>query len=175
MIKKYESYILELRDKPTYKIMRGYFQNTPEYVFRELFYAHNGFFKKEFVKLLNKDEDEIEDVFSDWIDLDWNKKIITVNISDFNTDTQKLIKKRKMGNAEISNVPKDLERMKTQKELSIEREGGLNEPVILLETEDGYDLLEGWHRTMNILSLGSDGSNNYKKWNKVKLNAWIGR
>ena len=81
----------------------------------------------------------------------------------------------KRGIGEIPyDVPKDEMRTKLQKDIAI-KDYGKNEPVIMTEMEDGYQLYEGWHRAMAILSLGSDGTTNYDNWKKVKLNAWIGR
>jgi len=45
-------------------------------------------------------------------------------------------------------VPRDKERHATQAQL-VQREGGVRkEPVILIKTVKGYELLEGWHRTI---------------------------
>ena len=176
----FESFLLEnlneRRDKDLYAIMRPVFDSTPEYVFKELYYAHGGFFKTEFQNLLDSgmDEDDIEIEFEEWIDLNWKKKIITVNISDFTEETQNAMIVRQMGNAELSHVPGDVERTETQRKLIGKYGEGKNEPVILLKKKDGYELMEGWHRTMSVMCIGSDGTDNYKKWDKVKLNAWIG-
>jgi hypothetical protein len=79
-----------------------------------------------------------------------------------------------MGNSELSHVPGDAERTEIQRKLIGKYGEGKNEPVILLKKKNGYELMEGWHRTMSVLCIGSDGTDNYKKWDKVKLNAWIG-
>jgi hypothetical protein len=165
----------ELRDKSIYKEMRPMFDNTPEYVFRELFYAHGGFFKNTFISLWDsgEDEEEIEDTFSEWIDLKWTKKVITVNITDFTKNTQKSMISRGMGEIHLKDVPSDSERTDLQKSIAKSIQPGKNEPVILIKSKNGYELIEGWHRTMSILSLGSDGTSNYDKWSKVKLNTWI--
>lgn len=170
----FENFINETRNKDIYSLMRHFFDKTPEYVFRELYYAHNGFFKNEFIDLINKnvDDEEIEDTFSEWIDLKWKKHIIEVNINDFNKKSQIFMKDRKMGMLNLIDIPNDTERNKLHRDLATNN--GKNEPVIVTKTSEGYELLEGWHRTMSILSLGSDGTENYENWNKVKLNAWIG-
>tara|TARA_Y100000389_G_scaffold204969_1_gene261394 strand:+ start:2554 stop:3135 length:582 start_codon:yes stop_codon:yes gene_type:complete len=169
-------FISETRDKGLYKIMRPYFDNTPEYVFRELFYAHNGFFKNEFQGLLDTEaeDDEIEDTFMEWTDIKWKKKVISVNINDFTRSSQESMKSRGMGTVHMDHVPDDEKRTELQKELAAKYKGGKNEPVILIKTGGGYELLEGWHRTMSILSLGMKEDTDYNKWDKVKLNAWIG-
>ena len=37
-----------------------------------------------------------------------------------------------------------------------------------------FRLLEGWHRTMAILSLGDNGEAEPTKWNKIKIKAYVG-
>jgi len=169
----FENFINEYRNKDVYSIVRPIFKDTPEYVFKQLYYPHNGFIKNEFIRLINNDEiDEIEDEFSYFIDLKWKKTVVDVNINDFNEHSRELMIKRGMGEI-LYDVPKDEMRTKLQREIAI-RNYGKNEPVIMTEMEDGYQLYEGWHRAMSILSLGSDGTKNYENWKKVKLNAWIG-
>lgn len=178
-LKAYENFILESRNKNIYNLMRPFFKNTPQYVFKEFYYANNGFFKNKFIKLMNKylgDENFdffIYDYFSDWINIQWKKEIVEVNFNDFNKNTQDFMSERKMGNLISSKIPNDEKRNELQKLLAIKNYGN-NEPVIMIKSDDGYELLEGWHRTMSILNIGSDGTENYKNWKKVKLNAWIG-
>ena len=117
-------------------------------------------------------DEEIEDTFSEWIDLKWKKQIIEVNFNDFNEKTQIFMKDRKMGMLDLTDIPNDKERNNLHRDLATN--DGKNEPVIITKTSEGYELLEGWHRTMSILSLGSDGTDNYEYWDKVKLNAWVG-
>jgi len=167
--------IFEASDRTLYNQMRPFFEKTPEYVFRELYFVKDGFFKEEFAKMIadKEDDEEIEMSFMEWIDLKWKKKIIDVNIKDFNSNTQRSMKSRGMGTNSIKEIPSDEIRNSTQREIASNTEPGKNEPVILLKTSRGYDLIEGWHRTMSILSLGTDGTQNYEDWDKVKLNAWI--
>ena len=82
------------------------------------------------------------------------------------------MKDRKMGMLDLTDIPNDKERNNLHRDLATN--DGKNEPVIITKTSEGYELLEGWHRTMSILSLGSDGTDNYEYWDKVKLNAWVG-
>jgi len=45
-------------------------------------------------------------------------------------------------------VPRDKERHATQAQLAQQQGGVRKEPVILIKTDKGYELLEGWHRTI---------------------------
>jgi hypothetical protein len=163
-------------DKDLYDTMRHFFHETPEYVFNELYFTDKGFFKEEFSKMIEDDEDDEEIIlaFEEWIDLKWKKKVITVNISDFARNTQERMKMRGMGAIPLRDVPNDNERNTFQRNTALKAKQGKNEPVVLIKGKEGYNLLEGWHRTMAILTLGSDGTSDYEKWDKVKLNAWIG-
>jgi hypothetical protein len=170
----FENFINEYRNKDVYSIVRPLFKNTPEYVFKELYYSHNGFFKSEFIKMVNYESDieDIETVFSDFINIKWKKQIIEVNFDDFDDDTQDWMIERKMGEL-IVDVPNDEVRTIRQRDIAVQNYGK-NEPVIIVKKPGGYHLYEGWHRAMAILSLGSDGTEKYENWNKVKINAWIG-
>ena len=156
-----------MRDKNIYRQMRPFFNRAPDYVFKELFYAHRGFFKTTFEEMLDNevDDEDIDDVFLEWADLKWHKKVIDVSINSFTPEVQKLMREREFGSVNLKDVPKDDKRTLVQRQLAAKRSGGNNEPVILLNTSVGYDLLEGWHRTMSILKHEPTGA---------KLNAWIG-
>jgi hypothetical protein len=52
------------------------------------------------------------------------------------------------GKANPDQVPRDAERHATQSQLAQQQGGVRKEPVILVKRHDGYDLLEGWHRTI---------------------------
>ena len=165
-----------LKDKELYNIIRPFFNETPEYVFNELYFTDKGFFKEEFAKMIEADEDdeEIEFAFEEWINLKWKNKVIEVNIKDFSRNTQERMKMRGMGSISLRDVPSDEERNTVQRKIASNTKQGKNEPVILIKGKNGYDLIEGWHRTMSILNLGSDGTSDYENWGKVKLNAWLG-
>jgi len=45
-------------------------------------------------------------------------------------------------------IPKDKERHATQAALAQQQGGVRKEPVLLIKTANGYELLEGWHRTI---------------------------
>ena len=54
-------------------------------------------------------------------------------------------------------VPKDAERHATQAALAQQQGGIRKEPVILIKTPQGYELLEGWHRTIQHFARYPDG------------------
>ena len=54
-------------------------------------------------------------------------------------------------------IPKDAERHATQAALAQQQGGIRKEPVILIKTPQGYELLEGWHRTIQHFAQYPDG------------------
>jgi hypothetical protein len=53
-------------------------------------------------------------------------------------------------------VPNDIERHNTQKELIL-KQGLPKEPILLVKINDKYELLEGWHRTIQLLNMFPEG------------------
>jgi hypothetical protein len=54
-------------------------------------------------------------------------------------------------------VPKDKERHATQAQLAKQQGGIRKEPVLLIKSSQGYELLEGWHRTIQHFAMYPDG------------------
>jgi hypothetical protein len=54
-------------------------------------------------------------------------------------------------------IPRDAERHNTQAQLAQKQGGVRKEPVILVKRPDGYDLIEGWHRTIQHFNMYPDG------------------
>jgi len=54
-------------------------------------------------------------------------------------------------------IPRDKERHATQAALAQQQGGVRKEPVILIKTANGYELLEGWHRTIQHFHMYPDG------------------
>lgn len=170
--------VKEISDKKTTEILSNVFHNMPKYVFNDFVMSDNGFFQKELEQILkddpSADEDDIAFEFEDWVDIKWKRKVLEVNASDFTKKNIQTMIKRKFGDANPTNVPDDEARTEYQRELAKKLKPGTNEPVIVLDSGSELKLLEGWHRTMAILSLGSNGQKDPRKWDKIKLRAWIG-
>ena len=54
-------------------------------------------------------------------------------------------------------TPRDAERHATQAQLAQQQGGVRKEPVIIVKRPDGYDLIEGWHRTIQHFHKFPDG------------------
>jgi predicted transcriptional regulator len=71
--------------------------------------------------------------------------------------TQRLIG-RAGGHSDMGlDVPRDKERHATQAALAQQQGGVRKEPVLLIKTAKGYELLEGWHRTIQHFHKYPDG------------------
>jgi GNAT superfamily N-acetyltransferase len=71
--------------------------------------------------------------------------------------TQRLIG-RSGGHSDMGlNVPRDKERHATQAALAQQQGGVRKEPVLLIKTAKGYELLEGWHRTIQHFAKYPNG------------------
>ena len=61
------------------------------------------------------------------------------------------------GLKKISQTMKDAERHATQAKLAQQQGGVRKEPVIIIKTSKGYELLEGWHRTIQHFAANPQG------------------
>jgi hypothetical protein len=170
--------VTEITDKQTWEILNNVFRNMPKYVFDDFVMSPNGFFQQELNRILKDDpgadEEDIAFEFEDWVDIKWKLKVLEVNPNNFTKENLKKMIQRKFGNANPNKVPDDEERTEYQQKLAKKLKPGTNEPVIILSKGNELKLLEGWHRTMAILSLGNRGEKDPRKWNKIKIKAWVG-
>ena len=183
--------------KRIYEKMRREFPNTPEYVlqdyYRNIILMRAPGHRPAMKDILNTyNGDPIPYIKGDgngwWYNYlkgPWKLQVLNVNPMDFDKRTVRAFEQRDFGNINTYNVPKDEERMDTQ--MSMRRDDGMNEPVIILQNPDGtYQLIEGWHRTMSILKMGDKPTEDYddelwdeesptelKNWDKVKLRAFV--
>ena len=188
--------------KRIYEKMRREFPNTPEYILQDYFRnvilmraPHSVPPIKEIMNTYNGDpipyiKGDGNGWWYNYLNGPWRLEVLNVNPLDFADKTIRAFQQRDFGKVNAYNVPNDEERMDTQ--MSMRRDDGMNEPVIVLINPDGkYELMEGWHRTMSTLKMGDKPMNNYydeddnddlwdeeisteiKDWNKVKLKAFI--
>lgn len=158
---------------------------TPEYVASEILkgIGLNGgdADTKKVVALLKKGSsfiDAVREVFNygyeeitHYFSLNWSQHVLTLRLADFTEETQSIMVQREFGNVQWRGISRDVERTGEQAErLKDMTKPGMNEPVILVKTNEGYDLLEGWHRTMAAFAM----TRNPRK-DTVKMRAWVGR
>jgi hypothetical protein len=100
--------------------------------------------------------DWIQGIKKDYSVQQWSLQTIHITLDIFTQKTQKMIKKRKGGTVNPYKVPKDAERHAIQAAL-LEKNGISREPIIVFKTKKGYELVEGWHRTIQALNKYPQG------------------
>jgi hypothetical protein len=154
-----EEFLVELRDQ-MYQYIRSIVPAWPEYVARDWLYKGRG---------RNKDYNVNSDVKGEILEMiaeaglspSTNPWKLVPNINFTMAMFDPLTKQRLIGRAGGSSdlglgIPRDKERHATQAQL-IQKQGVSKEPVILLKTNQGYELLEGWHRTIQHFARYPDG------------------
>jgi hypothetical protein len=162
---------IALKFKGMYREFRDKYPNLPEYVAKDIY--------KNFVHGKSPDASKSLNTMTgadEWVKeldgLSWKKSVLKLNFKDLSLDTQRRMLERKFGDVNPYKVPNDEERMETQ--AKIVKGDGKNEPIVLALKPDGYDLIEGWHRTMNLLKLGANENEDPEEWDPVLINAWVG-
>lgn len=98
----------------------------------------------------------ITKVLEDYPVKQWRLERLPITLDIFNAETQKKIQQREGGSKNPWQVPRDAERHATQAAI-IQKQGVSGEPIIVLKKSDGYDLVEGWHRTIQNLQAYPQG------------------
>jgi len=93
----------------------------------------------------------------------WKLVMLPIKLESFDQKTQDKLKQRLKGDNPDS-VPDDQARHEFQQQ-KIKNKGVSGEPMIVLKNQDGLELLEGWHRTIQHLKAFPDG---------YKGPAWVG-
>ena len=128
------------------------FPNMPRYVVQDFVY-----------KNYRNNPEEAKHLLDEFGDMRWKQEAINVSIDAFDPETRRRIEARAGGTVNPFQVPKDEERHATQQKLLAA--GPSQEPIIVVETPRGYELIEGWHRTIQSLQMWPEG---------YKQNAWVG-
>jgi len=123
----------------------------PEYVQRDFLYA------KAKGNQNQKDlEDFLDEIQRDFGRVRWQLEKLPITLDIFTPKTQRMIKEREGGSSNPYQVPKDAERHALQQKM-IQQKGVSQEPIIVAKLSNGYDLIEGWHRTIQQLKAFPQG------------------
>ena len=138
--------------------LKSYLPTWPDYVLRDWLYR--GLTKHD----PNENPKEVIDriLASEGMSTKTQWKLIPnfeFKIEKLHPDTQRRIKIRAGGSANPMNVPKDAERHATQAALAKKQGGVRKEPVIGKMTSQGFELIEGWHRTIQHFNQFPKGYN----------------
>lgn len=143
--------LFEIRNSAFAQLKQS-FPFMPNYVLKDLVY-----------KNIKDDMQSIDHYIQEYSDIRWRQATLVVTMDIFEPETQQQIRAREGGNSNPNQIKNDAQRHATQN--SLISNGPSNEPIIVEQTDSGYELLEGWHRTIQSL----------KKWPKgYKQAAWVG-
>ena len=117
----------------------------PEYVQRDFLYA-----KVKGNKNQKDLEDFLDEIQRDFGRVRWQLEKLPITLDIFTPKTQQMILSREGGSSNPYQVPKDAERHSLQQKM-IQQKGVSEEPIIVAKLSNGYDLIEGWHRTIQHL------------------------
>ena len=134
-----------------YDFVKSKFPNWPEYVLKDFLYAQ--------AKGI-RDQEELNDFLErnqkDLGQVKWRLEKLPITLDIFTPKTQRMIKQRAGGSSNPYQVPKDAERHAQQLKM-IQQQGVRTEPIIVAKLNNGYDLIEGWHRTIQHLQQYPEG------------------
>jgi hypothetical protein len=160
--------VTEYRDR-MYQYLKSIVPNWPDYIVKDWLYAN--FAKGE---TYNKEKGwsfatvgkDIPMILKDMgLSVDTNWQLVPnmkFTMDMWEPKTLKRLQARAGGNAKSADpavhIPaRDAERHATQAALAKQQGGVRKEPVILMKTTNGYELLEGWHRTIQHFHMYPDG------------------
>ena len=127
------------------------FPTWPEYVLKDFLYAQ--------AKGI-RDQEELKDFLDrnqkDFGQVKWRLEKLPITLDIFTPKTQQMIKQREGGSSNPFQVPRDAERHAQQLKM-IQQQGVRTEPIIVAKLNNGYDLIEGWHRTIQHLQQYPEG------------------
>lgn len=157
-------FILETRNK-IFQYIKSLLPGWPDYVLRDWIYPSVG--KLDNKKIISahygyglSKENILYIIHSEGLDINSNWKLVPdfpFQFDKLHPDTQRRIQSRAEGTLNPYNVPRDAERHFTQAKL-IQQHGGVsNEPVIGILKPQGFDLIEGWHRTIQHFKANPTG------------------
>ena len=105
---------------------------------------------------LEEKKQHIADLLQEYPVRQWRLETLPITLAVFTPKIQKSIQKREGGSINPYGVPRDTERHAAQASI-IQKQGVSGEPVIIVKQPDGYELIEGWHRTIQNLQAHPEG------------------
>ncbi len=151
-------FLKEYRKGPM-RTVRKALPGWPEYVLKDMIYRKlaNSEDLKSHIGWLKDKVKEIDH---------WEfERGMMLNMSMMSPATKSSMRSREFGDKNIWNIDKDEERMINAYDIVKQKSMENLPPIIMVKTAAGYDLWEGWHRTMAAFKLYPGG---------FRVNAYIG-
>ena len=144
-------FLTELRDR-MYQYIKSIVPTWPDYVVQDWLYKGG--------KTDTKD-DIIEKISGSGLTTDSKWQLVPnmkFTMDMFDPNSKRKLIGRAGGTSDMGmGIPKDKERHATQAALAQQQGGVRSEPVLLIKTSKGYELLEGWHRTIQHFARYPNG------------------
>jgi hypothetical protein len=126
-------------------------QHWPDYVVKDALYSKI----PDNTELADK-KAHVQHILQEYPVRQWRLEKLPITLDIFTPNTQEQIRRREGGSKNPFQVPRDTERHAAQA-AKIQQQGVSGEPIIVLKKPDGYDLWEGWHRTIQNLQAYPEG------------------
>jgi hypothetical protein len=141
-----EGKLNEIRDQ-LWTWIQSKFPRTqwPEYVQRDFLYQ-----QAKGIRNQAELDDFLKRNRNDFGKVQWRLEKLPITMDIFTPKTQRMILSRQGGSSNPFQVPRDAERHSQQLKM-IQQKGVSEEPIIVAKLNNGYDLIEGWHRTIQHL------------------------
>jgi GNAT superfamily N-acetyltransferase len=141
-----EGKLNEIRDQ-LWTWVQSKFPRTqwPEYVQRDFLYQ-----QAKGIRNQAELDDFLKRNRNDFGKVQWRLEKLPITMDIFTPKTQRMILSREGGSSNPFQVPRDAERHAQQLKI-IQHKGVSEEPIIVAKLSNGYDLIEGWHRTIQHL------------------------
>ena len=134
-----------------FAFVKQQFPTWPDYVLKDFLYPQ--------AKGI-RDQAELDDFLKrnkqDFGNCKWTLTELPITFDIFTPKTQRMLASREGGSSNPFQVPRDAERHAQQSQM-IQQKGVSAEPIIVAKLSNGYDLIEGWHRTIQHLKAFPQG------------------
>jgi hypothetical protein len=134
-----------------FTFVKQQFPTWPDYVLKDFLYQQ--------AKGI-RDQAELDDFLKrnkqDFGNCKWTLTKLPITFDIFTPKTQRMLASREGGSSNPFQVPRDAERHAQQSQM-IQQKGVSAEPIIVAKLSNGYDLIEGWHRTIQHLKAFPQG------------------
>lgn len=127
------------------------FPTWPDYVLKDFLYQ-----QAKGIRSQEELNDFLKRNRNDFGKTQWRLEKLPITLDIFTPKTQRMLISREGGSSNPFDVPRDAERHAQQLKM-IQQQGVRTEPIIVAKLNNGYDLIEGWHRTIQHLKAFPEG------------------
>jgi hypothetical protein len=134
-----------------FAFVKQHFPTWPDYVLKDFLYP-----QAKGIRNQAELDDFLKRNKQDFGNCKWTLTKLPITFDIFTPKTQRMLASREGGNSNPFQVPRDAERHALQSQM-IQQKGVSAEPIIVAKLSNGYDLIEGWHRTIQHLKAFPQG------------------